>query len=192
MLKKIILSIVLIIIVVAAAAFSYSRPAPSEKFSDTLTIEQIANTDVPASWDEGQFVKLKNGNYDGRIEESAGEPSGIPNTAVSAELLTATTTYTTADFNNDGLNDIFVTVVSNSGGTGWFNYLVAYKNEKGMPVYAGELFLGDRIKVNKITFDKNTLTTDIITQGPGEGLCCGTLREVKTYLFDGHNFAEVK
>ncbi len=199
--KKILL--ILLVIVLAICGYFYfakkspesSLMSPSTTSSTTtptaLSFDQIKNVEVPASWQDGDFVQLKNGNYDGRLEESKGEPTGIPNTYVSTELLLATTTYATTDFDGDGNEDILVTIASNSGGTGWFNDLLAFRNENGKPVYAGKVSLGDRIKVNQISADKNIVTTDIITQGPGEGMCCGTLRQVKKYTFDGVDFKEI-
>ncbi len=109
---------------------------------------------------------------------------------VIISLLDATSTYATSDFNNDEAGDIFVITVTNSGGTGWFYELLAFKNLDGVEEYVGKTNIGDRIKINNVSADKNRVTIDMITQGPGEGLCCGTMRKVATYLFDGATFKE--
>ncbi len=182
--SKIFFLIVLLIILVIALTYRKSlEVSPSINTDETkvtrsdLTLADIKNTTIPAAWSDGEFVKLIDGEYK-------------PTDSISAVLLDATSTYAVTDFNSDGAGDIFVTTVSNSGGTGWFYNLIAFKNVGGEAVYAGSMDLGDRIKINKISADKNEVTADIITQGPGEGLCCGTLRQVKTYTFNGAVFKE--
>jgi hypothetical protein len=191
--KKTFLVIGLVIIIaILAFVFSTNRkkgttdkgataiPSTSVSASpeSSLTFAQISNTSVPAPWGDDEMITLKKGTYD--------EKDG------SVDMLSETTSFVSTDLNNDGKNDMLAVIVGNSGGTGYFYDLIAFINENGKAKYAATLELGDRIKVNKISADKNVVTVDIITQGPGEGLCCGTLKQVTTYTFDGKAFVEKK
>jgi hypothetical protein len=155
-----------------------------------LSIEQIANGGVPAIWSDNDgivtLIPLKNGSYEESIRFSA-----EVRRTVTADLVMATSSYAVADLNNDGAKDILAVLVSNTGGTGHFFQLLAYLNKKGEPEYAGLLSLGDRIDVNEISVNKGVITVDIITQGPDDGFCCPTLRQIKKYTFDGKEFHEV-
>lgn len=138
--------------------------------TSSLSFSQLLNASVSPEWDEDNgMIALKDGEYD------SGENS--------VDLLKTPESYVSTDLNSDGAGDIIAVVASNSGGTGYFYELVAFLNVEGSPRYVGKFFLGDRIKVNKISADKNVVTADIITQGPGEPLCCGTTRVVKRYVF---------
>jgi hypothetical protein len=204
--NKKILSIVVIVIIILIVALSFKQKAvaPSltetpvsstsvEKKATALTFDSLKNVKVPASWEDGQMVELTNGRYETKTQalDKNGKPLDFFE-YYSAGLQPSTTTYAVSDFDGDGANDIFATLGSSSGGTGFFIDLLAYKNVNGVAEYAGKLFLGDRIKVNQISADKNTVTVDIITQGPNEGLCCGTTRQVKKYTFDGTIFKEIE
>ena len=185
MLKKIIILVLLIALLVILLPFQKKavpkqNPTPSKSVqvasSPDLSMETLLKSTLRIP-NEGIFIELKGGAYDV-------DP-------LTVDLLPDTESYAVSDFNGDDQKDIFAVTVENSGGTGHFYRLLAFKNDTGVPMYAGEIFLGDRIQINKISAIGNKVTVDIITQGPDEGLCCGTLRQVKTYTFDGATFKEI-
>lgn len=183
----------LLIIAILLLALSYFKgkniPTTPVVSVNPITIKDVGNTAIPVAFDYGDgklMQPLKNGSY----RYSTGDSGQTE--FVEANLDTATSSYASTDFNNDGAVDMFATVISNSGGTGVVYQLMAFVNENGIPKYAGKLEMGDRIQVNKISANKNSVTVDIITQGPGEPLCCGTTRQAKVYTFDGKAFVENK
>jgi hypothetical protein len=95
------------------------------------------------------------------------------------------------DFDNDGTQDIAVTVTANAGGTGIFSYLVLFTNNNGSPKYMTNSYIGDRVQLNSITYNKNIFTVDLITQGPDEARCCGTLRDIFNYKLTGDTLTEL-
>ncbi len=189
MLVVIVLALIVFVCIKTYTEVHESDGKPPEPTSSApLTIGSLMNARVLPSWSEKDLIALKNGSYEEPISDS-GTPSNV---YMSADLDTATSSYAVTDLDADGAQDIVAVIADTSGGTGYFFALEAFINDGGAPRYAGRLSLGDRIKVNTITADKNIITVDIITQGPGEGLCCGTLRQVKTYEFDaGKGFKEI-
>ena len=93
-------------------------------------------------------------------------------------LDTDSSSYAIGDFNNDGLSDIAAIITANGGGSGVFYYLVLFANNNGTPQYMMSKELGDRITINKISYSDGIFSADIITQGPNDPMCCGTLHEI--------------
>ena len=139
----------------------------SERFSwerDRLTLDQLKNTSyrLPILRNEEVAFTLVNGAAD------------LPTRLGRVFLIETPMAF--VDLNGDGLEDVVVVLVYSGGGSGSFYYAVAVLNELSRPVYAGAHFLGDRVRLNGITTEGRKITVDLITQGPGEPLCCGTLR----------------
>ena len=105
--------------------------------------------------------------------------------------MTATTSYAIGDLDGDGISEIAATIYADPGGTGDFVYLAVFKKENGVSKYIDSQELGDRIQINKISIQNGIISADIITQGPGEPMCCGTLREVLRYKLSGNSLVEV-
>ena len=135
----------------------------------SLSINQLENVTVPDfSKSSQQNITLENGKYDlsgGNFQES------------HIALDTDTPSYVTGDFNNDGSLDIAAVITFNGGGSGVFYYLVVFLNDNGTPKYLTATFLGDRTKINSIKYGDGTFSADIITQGPNDPMCCGTLQK---------------
>ena len=95
------------------------------------------------------------------------------------------------DFNNDQLNDVAVIVEHTGGGSGYLSVLAVFLNENGTLRYSGIEYLGDRIKVQKIAYISGEFVVDIITQGPGEGMCCGTTPATLKFRFENDTLVPV-
>ncbi len=73
-------------------------------------------------------------------------------------------------------------IYSETGGSGTFVYLNLYINKNGKMVQSGfPLFLGDRVRVQKVTILEKKVIVNLITHGRGEPLCCPTTRETKIF-----------
>ena len=148
---------------------SVTNNATPNAQTSPLSINQLQSATIPDFSKSSQpMVTLENGKYDfggGNSPES------------HIALDTDKSSYATGDFNNDGLSDIAAVVTFNGGGTGVFYYLTVFLNDNGTPKYLTAAPLGDRTTINKITFVNGTFSVDIITQGPNDPMCCGTLHE---------------
>src|SRR5690606_27850974 len=90
------------------------------------------------------------------------------------------------DLNGDGVDDAAVLLASESGGSGTFIDLHAVLDENGAPVDAASAFLGDRVQVDSLVIEDGLILVDLITQGPGDAMCCPTQQERRIYvLVDG-------
>lgn len=139
-----------------------------------LTINSLANAQIPNfATQEDEFVTLKNGEYNftAWVAEVSDSEYHIPGYIM---LLSTTTSYAYGDFNNDGMNDVVATFEVNSGGTGRWKLLTIFLNNEGFPEFSTAYYLGDRVSIESVTASGTDLFVDIITQGPGEPMCCGT------------------
>ena len=170
---------------VASSVDPYSYPKSSEP-GNSLSVSQLLNAPVP-DFDtnfSGSGAAFKNGEY--RSYGTGSNSDNAGDVTASVSLNTRETTYSYGDLSGDGANDMAATLISNTGGTGWFSYLVVYINKNGAPEYVGSVFLGDRITINGISIHNRIISADIVTQGPGEAMCCGTLRKTIRYELLGN------
>jgi heat shock protein HslJ len=90
----------------------------------------------------------------------------------------------TGDLN--GQPSIAAVLVSNGGGSGVFYDLAVVQDQDGELVNVATTNLGDRITLNSIEIVDNKVVVDMVTQGPTEPMCCGTLHVLVVYeLQDG-------
>lgn len=163
---------VLTIIIVFLVAVSFFVPEHKKKDGVTLA-NQVLNARVPNfASNQDEMVALNNGEVDG-VYKSDG--IGRWSITLNKDLIVS------GDYNNDGVSDIATVLIASGGGSGVFYYLVLFANENGSPKYITSQYLGDRIKVNKVIYKDKFLSVDMITQGPDEGYCCGTLHKVLNY-----------
>lgn len=167
----------------APEAHKASNPNVASHESSEIQFSQILNAYVPDFLDDGNFVTLTNGRYEGTFAE--GKDASGPNTSFSLDLSTGTSTYAYGDMNGDGISDIAAIIGEYAGGTGYFGNLAVFINHNGAPEYKVSETLGDRIKINKVSIANGIVSVDMITQGPGEGMCCGTLQKTVSYKLSG-------
>jgi hypothetical protein len=145
-------------------------------------IKQLCSASIPEYLDpEGKFFfNLKNGEIkiygpqilmDGTIDKS--QPQDVFHWG--AYLNDESERYTIADFNNDGLDDVAIIIWQTGGGSGGFSNLTIFINDNGKLKYLTSKEIGDRIEINEISYNSGVINADIITQGPNEPLCCGTM-----------------
>ncbi len=111
----------------------------------------------------------------------------------SAERAMVNTTGYAAfgDLNGDAVDDAAVVLVTRTGGTGVFYYLVTVLNQDGAPVHAGTALLGDRVVLNDLFIEDETVVLDMIRSGPSDPLCCPTEPVEQIYALDGEELTLV-
>jgi heat shock protein HslJ len=80
-----------------------------------------------------------------------------------------------------GLPAAAVLIAENSGGSGTFINLALVVEINGAPVNIATTLLGDRVVVNDLTFNDNTIGVDMISHGPNDPLCCPTQQTIQVY-----------
>lgn len=80
-----------------------------------------------------------------------------------------------------------VLLAYNGGGSGAFVYLQGVLDQGGTPVNVASTLLGDRIDPLSLTIADNQIIVEMVTQGPDEPMCCGTLRLRATYELAADN-----
>ena len=117
------------------------------------------------------------GDVDGPIRLTAGKAE-LPERGVVG-LLSTSIWY--GDLNGDGYRDAVAVIGINYGGSGTFVFAVPVLDVNGQPRQLGYELLGDRVWVNAIGMRPGVFTVEMTTQGPGEPMCCGTLRVTNSY-----------
>jgi hypothetical protein len=197
---------VLLIIVITIGYTFFEDKTPDinveqqdEKTEVPVLISQLYSASIPRDFDEEEnnFVSLRDGKIEIRgpqiLEDGTTDKDGPQDLFHwGAYLKTDNNNYSISDFNNDGLDDVAIVVGETGGGSGFFSHIVIFMNEAGRLKYLTSEFLGDRIKINKISYASGTITTDIITQGPDEGYCCGTMPQTLKYKLEKNKLVLAK
>jgi len=142
---------------VASGASAQSAAAP--------TLDQLKNATYPTSYRASKSITLVDGKFDSAAER-------VNMTFVDA-------TYGTLN----GTPVAVVHTASNTGGSGVFSEI--YIVDASLKPF-GPGLLGDRVKNVRVQVVDNRIHVDMVTQGPGEPLCCGTTPARQTWeLRDG-------
>jgi len=188
------LIIVLVVLVVIAAAFIYvsgfgplsqNRTTPVISNTAPITIDQLTNATIP------DFIGVTPDSSMITFAQGTVQYPASAKLTYEVDLDQASTSYAYGDLNADGVSDMAVVLNMTSGGTGVFSYLTVFTNNNGAPKFVDGQVLGDRIKVNQISINNGIISSDIITQGPGEPMCCGTLRTVVQYKLSAGKLQQV-
>lgn len=92
----------------------------------------------------------------------------------------------------NGTYDVATVVAFNSGGTGWFKYLVLLNGAPDAELsYVANYDLGDRVKVHAISFVEGKIILDMTVHGPNDGLCCPSVRTTKKFELRGSELIEI-
>ena len=89
------------------------------------------------------------------------------------------------DLDGDDVADAAVVVFVNTGGSGTFIHLLAMRDREGTPVQAGREFLGDRVRVERLTISGSHIFTTMLAHGPGDGLCCPSIEIGRAFTLQG-------
>jgi len=165
---------------IPASAAGAAAP-PTTTGADRLTQDQLKNATYSSIYDEP--VTLTDGVYEGEpfVEGGASLPT--------VQFIDNTSVY--GDLSGDGVDDAASLLVENSGGSGVFSYVGAQLNQDGQPIDAGSALLGDRTQVISMAISSGQIVVEVVTPGPDEPLCCGTLKVRKTLALQDGKLVEV-
>ena len=145
-----------------------------------LTVDALKNAEYTSDFTANGKARLVNGDY--------WEP--VPDSPAKVEVRLSDL-MAFSDLDGDGARDAAVVLVSSGGGTGRFYDLVAMLNKDGQPVQAAGIRLGDRVQLRSMVVDGGKAVIEMVTQGPGDGACCPTLKVRNTYAFENSTWKEL-
>lgn len=76
-----------------------------------------------------------------------------------------------------------VPMVLNGGGSGWFYSINVFRNRHGTADQVVFADLGDRIGIDSIYVARDTISVDVITQGPHDAMADPTMPYTFRFLF---------
>ena len=132
-----------------------------------LTLDLLRNGTYFAPF-YSRTVKLVNGAY------TEGSGAGL----YTVQMLD---TVATGDLNGDGINDAAILLAESGGGSGDFESVAAILDVGGSPSQAGQVELGDRVRVNSLAIDSGTVRLDALVQGPNDPMCCPSQPETQSF-----------
>lgn len=141
--------------------------------SDPLAPEVLGNMSYQVETFPTGAVTLVDGSYTEAIPDSS--------TTMGAVLIPEFTAY--GELN--GVPTAAVIVAANGGGSGTFYYLEVVQVQDGAPVNVASTLLGDRVVVNSVSIENDTIYVDLVTQGPEDPACCPTVETVAAYQLLG-------
>jgi hypothetical protein len=147
-------------------------PPPSDAPADSL----LRNLAYAPAGTEGRRVLLRAGRFD--------DPQARVNVTWVAAAY--------GDLDGDRHSDAVVHLASNTGGSGVFSDLVPVL-ASGDSLRSGRATrLGDRVRVDSFLVTRDTVRVVMVTQGPGEPMCCGTRHETRDYVLRGDSLGVVR
>jgi heat shock protein HslJ len=78
-----------------------------------------------------------------------------------------------------------VVLITQTGGTGIFYDLAIMVNRGGKATNVAVVSLGDRIRIESLAIAENEIVVNMVTQGPGDPMCCPTRNVVAHYSLVG-------
>jgi hypothetical protein len=155
-------------------------------------VEQVQNIAIPSYEDDSNMAKLN----EGKIEVWGPKDEDFPNGIFlwAAYLYKDTRSFVVGDFNNDGLEDVAHIIEYTGGGSGSFDYLTVFINDKGKLKYLTQTELGDRVFIRGIKYNAGEFTADTITQGEGDnfmGYCCANVPKTLRFKLEDSSLVEV-
>ena len=146
-----------------------------------LNMETFANLSYHDIYDHP--IMLVNGVYEGA--------PFVPEGAARPRVQIAKTLFTLSDLDQDGEQDAAVLLTESSGGSGENNYLAIVSRQDGRLTNITTRLIGDRIQIISLRSQRDQLLLEFVTTGPGEPLCCPTLKLRNTYRLENGKLIEV-
>ena len=103
------------------------------------------------------------------IEDLAGNPAKLKNGSFEGDHLTVQILKSAVgDLNQDGLADMVITILENTGGSGNFRDLCLLLNRDGKLAHVDSVTLGDRIEITSLTLNGEIITVRYLDRKPTE------------------------
>ena len=150
-----------------------------------LTLEQLRNGQyhLPLLGDEETPIRFHDGR--GSITFGTGATERV-HAGLAGDLVAF------GDLDGDEVADAAVVVFIDPGGSGTFIHLLAMRDRDGAPLQAGRQFLGDRVRVERLTIRDGHIFVTMIAHGPGEPMCCPATRVRRAFTLRGRRLAPVQ
>lgn len=134
----------------------------------------LSNATYTSNITSGDSATLTNGKFS--------EPAA-PGTPLTTEV-TLTDQIAYGELN--GVPSAAVIIGATGGGSGYFYSLHIMQNQNGQAAEVATTGLGDRSPVIALLIQDNQVLVDMITQGPDQPMCCGTLRVLDWFAREGN------
>ncbi len=172
-------------------------PPNTSTVDQELTKDKILNTEYNLGGDEKLQFKdgicyFKNRPCKGICEPLSCYPNDV-SLPSDADDYTVRIVYDVpfGDLNGDNKEDAAVILKESFGGTGSFIYLSVLLNDNGKAVNTASLSLGDRVVVNSIKIDNQTIVLNLLTHKDTDPMCCPSLKKLVKYKLEGGNLVEL-
>lgn len=147
---------------------------------DPELVSTLSNLEYQSDYTASGTAPLTDGQYE---EEAA------PGSAARVNV-TFVPQYTAVGELN-GQQAAAVILATNTGGSGVFVDLAVVVEQDGQWVNVAATMLGDRVDVRSLTIEGNQIVVEMVTQGPGEPMCCGTQVVVQTYELQDDQLVQI-
>jgi heat shock protein HslJ len=138
-----------------------------------LSFESLRNAEYLSLHTKSGGAFLADGSYRERI---------MPGTA--SEVVVNLTRYI-AYGRLDNRETAAVILITQTGGTGNFYDLAIMVNRDGKAFNRATRNLGDRIRIESLAIVEDEIVIDMVSQGPGDPMCCPTRNVVEHYSLVG-------
>lgn len=148
------------------------------RHSNRLTPDSLKNMTYTLDSFEGMAVTLKDGKFGGQVEGQEGSEFdvGMLDQRAIGQI--------------NGNDAAAVVLYSNSGGSGTFLDLALVLDLNDKPANVATANLGDRVKVNGISIEKDTIRVDMTVHGPEDPMCCPSLNVKRSFVLQGSALIE--
>lgn len=167
---------------VHAPKSSSSTQLQSATGAPGLTLDQLRNATYRGVYDRA--VTLADGQYEGAPFQPGG--AARPRLDLAGDLVAR------GDLDRDGGDEAVVVLAGSSGASGTFNYLAVVAAPDGKPLNVATEPLGDRVQLRSMTIVDGQLIVDLVAHGPGEAMCCPTLKVRRALTLSGDRLSEVR
>ncbi len=162
---------------IALAAAAILLPACSHLKTTGLRVVDFDGVEFISPWTKSETVRLVNGEY---REQAAPDSATEIVIRMDANFVQGTI---------NGREAAAVVLVTNSGGSGTFYDLALLVKEDNRWVNKDLTTLGDRVEVEGLSMEGNTVTVSLIAHGPDDPMCCPTFAKELHYTIEEDRFA---
>lgn len=140
-----------------------------------VALAEAANARYPTEINDSGVLALRDGRYE------------------DADLVSATLDDLSAagDLDGDGVDDLAVVLVTNTGGSGVFRDLYVLRRQAGALQVSAPGALGDRVVVNDLRIERDEIVVDLVVQRDTDPLCCPTLPVTYRFRLAGNELVEL-
>jgi len=95
------------------------------------------------------------------------------------------------DINRDGIEDAFVILNTQNGGTGHFKELAVLLDQNGIPLNVSTISLGDRIVMESANVQDGIITLNLVIQGLNDPSCCPSEHVAWQFRLEGDQLVKL-